>query len=72
MESRGIRFLLSVTDIFSKTHGFVPSKDKQSITIANAFQKVLIKSGCKPNKIWIDKGSQFIIDQLNHGCKIMI
>ena len=23
------------------------------------FQKVLDESGCKPNKIWVDKGSEF-------------
>ena len=29
------------------------------ITITNASQKSLDKSNCKPNKIWIDKGSEF-------------
>ena len=23
------------------------------------FQKILDESGCKPNKIWVDKGSEF-------------
>ena len=34
-------------------------KDKKSITTVNAFQKVLNKSDPKPNKIWVDKGSEF-------------
>ena len=34
-------------------------KNKKGITITNAFQKVLHKSVCKPNKIWVDKGSEF-------------
>ena len=34
-------------------------KDKQCITITNAFQKILDESNRKPNKIWVDKGSEF-------------
>ena len=34
-------------------------KDKKSITITNAFQKILNESNCKPNKTWVDKGSEF-------------
>ena len=31
----------------------------KGITIANAFQKILKESNRKPNKIWVDKGSEF-------------
>ena len=55
--NKGFRFLLCVTDIFSKYAWVVPLKDKKGISIVNAFQKILDKSGCKPNKIWVDKGS---------------
>ena len=34
-------------------------KDKRGITITNAFQEILDESNCKPNKIWVDKGSEF-------------
>ena len=34
-------------------------KDKKDVSIDNAFQKVLDKSGRKPNKIWVEKGSEF-------------
>ena len=34
-------------------------KFKKGISIVNAFQKILDKSRCKPNKIWVDKGSEF-------------
>ena len=34
-------------------------KDKKFITIANVFQKILKVSNRKPNKIWVDKGSEF-------------
>ena len=46
-------------DIFGKYAWVVPLKDKKGISIVNAFQKILDKSGCKPNKIWVDKGSEF-------------
>ena len=36
----------------------VPLK-KKGITITNAFQKILDESGRKPNKIWVNKGSEF-------------
>ena len=35
----------------------MPLKDKKGITIA--FQKILDESKCKPNKIWVDKRSEF-------------
>ena len=34
-------------------------KNKKSITITGAFQKILDKSNRKPNKIWVDKGNEF-------------
>ena len=57
--NRGFRFLLCVIDIFSKYAWVVPLKDKKGISIVNAFQKILKKSDRKPNKIWVDKGSEF-------------
>ena len=57
--NKGFRFLLCVIDIFSKYAWVVPLKDKKGISIVNAFQKILDKSERKPNKIWVDKGSEF-------------
>ena len=57
--NKRIRFLLCAIDIFSKYAWVVPLKDKKSIAINNAFQKILDVSICKQNKIWIDKGSEF-------------
>ena len=34
-------------------------KDKKGASIVDAFKKILDKSGRKPNKIWVDKGSEF-------------
>ena len=57
--SKGIRFLLCVIDIFSKYAWVVPLKDKKGISIGKGFQSILKKSNRKPNKIWVDKGSEF-------------
>ena len=38
--------------------GLYLQKIKKGLSIVNAFQEVLDKSGCKPNKIWVDKGSE--------------
>ena len=57
--NKGFLFLLSIIDIYSKYAWVIPLKDKKGITITNAFQKILDKSNCKPNKIWVDKGSEF-------------
>ena len=35
-----------------------PIKDKKGVSIINAFQKTISK-GRKPNKIWVDQGSEF-------------
>ena len=57
--NKGFRFLLCVIDIFSKYAWVVPLKDKKGVSIVDAFQKILDKSGRKPNKIWVDKGSEY-------------
>ena len=57
--NKGFRFLLCVIDIFSKYSWVIPFKDKKGISIVNAFQKNLKQSNRKPNKIWLDKSSEF-------------
>ena len=46
--NKGIRFLLCVIDIFSKY-----------AWVVKAFQSILKQSNRKPNKIWVDKVSEF-------------
>ena len=46
-------------DIFSKYAWVIPLKDKKGLSIANVFQSILKKFNRKPNKIWVDKRSQF-------------
>ena len=57
--NKGIRFLLCVIDIFSKYAWVVPLKDKKGVSFVTAFQSILKQSNRKPNKIWVDKGSEF-------------
>ena len=57
--NKGFRFLLCVIDIFSKYTWVVPLKDRKGVSIVNAFQIILKESNRKPNKIWVDKGSEF-------------
>ena len=65
--NKGFRFLLCVIGIFSKYAWVVPLKDKKGASIVNAFQKILDKSGRKPNKIWVDKGSKFYNNSFKNG-----
>ena len=36
-----------------------PLKDKKGIAIVNVFQSILDSSKRKPDKIWVDQGSEF-------------
>ena len=57
--NKEFRFLLCVIDIYSKYAWVVPLKDKNGVSIANAFQRLPNKFNRKPGKIWVDKGSEF-------------
>ena len=57
--NKGFKFLLCLIDIYSKYAWVIPLKDKKVIIITNNFQKILDESSCKPNKIYVDKGSEF-------------
>ena len=59
--NKRIKFLLCFIDIFSKYAWVVPLKDKHDVSIVVAFQSILKHSNRKPNKIWVDKGSEFYI-----------
>ena len=48
--NKGFRFLLCVIDIFSEYAWVVPLKDKNCVSIVNAFQKDLKQSNRKQNR----------------------
>ena len=66
--NKRISYLLCVVDLFSKYAWVVPLKDKKGATITNAFQTTLDSSKRKPNKIWVDQGSEFY----NNSFKIWV
>ena len=56
--NKGIRYLLCAINLFSKYAWVIPIKDKKGTSIVNAFKKKILE-GRKPNKIWVDQGSEF-------------
>ena len=44
-------------DLFSKYPWVALLKDKRGVSIIHAFQKITSKR--KPNKIWVDQGTEF-------------
>ena len=57
--NKRFRFLLCVIDIYSKYAWVLSLKDQKGIAITQAFQNILDESGRKPNKMWVDKASEF-------------
>ena len=58
-KNKGIKYLLCVIDLYSKYAFVIPLKDKKGISIVNPFNKIIKQSNRKPNKIWVDQGSEF-------------
>ena len=56
-DNNGIKYLLTVIDIFSKFVWIIPLKRKTGQEVANAFSSIL-KEG-RPSKMWVDKGREF-------------
>ena len=63
---------MCVIDIFSKYACFVPLKDKKGVSIVDAFQKILDDSNRKPNKVWVDRGSEFYNNPFKKWLKVDI
>ena len=67
--NKGIKYLLCAIDLFSKYAWVIPIKDKKGTSIVNAFKKI-ISEGRKPNKIWVDQGSEFYNNAFKDFLKI--
>ena len=67
--NKEIKYLLCAIDIFSKYAWVVPLKDKKVTSIVNAFQKI-ISEGRKPNKLWVEEGSEFYNDSFIDFLKV--
>ena len=57
--NKGIRYLLCVIDLFSGYAWVIPLKNKKGESIVEGFEKILNDSNRKPNRIWVDHGSEF-------------
>ena len=57
--NNGVKYLLNVIDVFRKYAWSVPLLDKTGNTITNAFDNIIEQSNRKPNKLWVDQGSEF-------------
>ena len=56
-DNSGIKYLLTVIDIFSKFVWIVPLKRKTGQEVANAFSSILKER--RPSKMWVDRGREF-------------
>ena len=75
--NKGIKYLLWAVDLFSKYVWVVPIKDKEGTSIVNAFKKIISKRSeaeskgrRKPNKIWLNQGSEFYKNTFEDFLKI--
>ena len=57
--NKGIKYLLCVIDLFNIQAWVAPLKNKKGESIVEGFESILKISGRKPNKIWVDHGSEF-------------
>ena len=67
--NKGIKYILCAIDLFSKYAGLIPIKGKTGVSIVNAFKKIISEKG-KPNKIWVDQGSEFYNNSFKGFLKI--
>ena len=68
--NNGNKYLLCEIDLFSKYAYVILLKDKKGTSIVNAFQKIISK-GRKPNKIWVDQGSELYNNSFKHFLRII-
>ena len=75
--NKGIKYLLCAIDLFSKYVWVIPLKDKKGTSIVNGFKKIISegseaesKGRRKPNKIWVDQGSEFYNNSFKDFLKI--
>ena len=68
--NKRVRISVCFVYIYIKCAWVVPLKDKKGITNI-VFQKFLDEFGRKPNKIWIDQGSEFYNRSVNFWLQVV-
>ena len=56
-DNNGIKYLLTVIDVFSKFVWIVPLKRKTGQEVADAISRILKER--MPCKVWVDRGKEF-------------
>jgi hypothetical protein len=57
-DNKGIKYLLTVIDVFSKYAWAVPIKNKTGDSVTEAFNEI-VSGGRKPENLWVDEGKEF-------------
>ena len=58
--NKGVKYLLTIIDVFSKYGWIVPLKDEKTKSVSTAFDEIFKKAKRKPTMFWTDKGSEFL------------
>jgi len=56
--NKGVKYLLTVIDIFSKYAWVIPLKNKTGESVTEAFEKIILE-GRLPVNLWVDEGKEF-------------
>lgn len=64
-KNKGVKYLLSVIDIYSRYAWLVPLNDKTGKTVLNALKSLEIK----PTNLWCDEGGEFFNKECKTWCK---
>ena len=56
--NKGIRYILCVIDLFSRYSWVIPLKNIKGESIVEGFKEISDDSNRKPNKVWVDHGSE--------------
>ena len=67
--NKGIRYFLCVIDLFSRYAWVILLKNKKGESIVEEFKEILDDSNRKPNKVWVDNGSEFYNNKLKKFLK---
>lgn len=63
------KYMLTVIDVYTKYAWGEPLKDKKATSVLNALKHIVEESKRKPQRIWVDQGSEFYNKQFNDWCK---
>ena len=55
--NKGLKYILTVIDVFSQYARAVPIKDKSAASVTKAFETII--SDSIPKKLWVDEGKEF-------------